>query len=143
MELQFIGAARTVTGSMHLVRTEKSTFLVDCGLYQGKRKEAFEINRTYDLFDPSKIDFIILTHAHIDHSGNLPTLVKNGFRGKIYATFATRDLVTIMLRDSAHIQEKDVEYVNKHRKRKGQNLFEPLYNSKDVSNALKLFVGIN
>ena len=143
MELQFIGAARTVTGSMHLVRTENSTFLVDCGLYQGKRKEAFEINRTYDQFDPSEIDFIILTHAHIDHSGNLPTLVKNGFRGKIYATFATRDLVSIMLRDSAHIQEKDIEYVNKKRKRKGQNPFEPLYDSKDVSDALKLFVGIN
>lgn len=143
MEIQFIGAARTVTGSMHLVRTGTTTFLVDCGLYQGKRKEAFEINRTYDLFDPEEIDFIILTHAHIDHSGNLPTLVKNGFRGKIYSTFATRDLVTIMLRDSAHIQEKDVEFVNKRRQKKGQKLFEPLYSGKDVSDALKLFVGIN
>ncbi|MCW8849607.1 MAG: MBL fold metallo-hydrolase [Melioribacteraceae bacterium] len=143
MEIQFIGAARTVTGSMHLVRTGTTTFLVDCGLYQGKRKEAFEINRTYDLFDPLEVDFIILTHAHIDHSGNLPTLVKNGFRGKIYATFATRDLVSIMLRDSAHIQEKDIEYVNKKRKRNGQNLFEPLYSQKDVNDALKLFVGIN
>jgi len=143
MEIQFIGAARTVTGSMHLVRTGTTTFLVDCGLYQGKRKEAFEINRTYDLFDPEEVDFIILTHAHIDHSGNLPTLVKNGFKGKIYATFATRDLVSIMLRDSAHIQEKDIEYVNKRRKKKGQNLFEPLYSQKDAGNALKLFVGIN
>jgi len=143
MDIQFIGAARTVTGSMHLVRTGTTTFLVDCGLYQGKRKEAFEINRTYDLFDPSEIDFIILTHAHIDHSGNLPTLVKNGFNGKIYSTFATRDLVTIMLRDSAHIQEKDIEYVNKKRKRKGQNPFEPLYTQADVTKAFKLFVGIN
>jgi len=143
MEIQFIGAARTVTGSMHLVRTGTTTFLVDCGLYQGKRKEAFEINRTYDLFDPLEVDFIILTHAHIDHSGNLPTLVKNGFKGKIYSTFATRDLVTIMLRDSAHIQEKDIEYVNKRRKKKGQNLFEPLYTKKDAGDALKLFVGIN
>lgn len=143
MEIQFIGAARTVTGSMHLVRTGTTTFLVDCGLYQGKRKEAFEINRTYDLFDPMEVDFIILTHAHIDHSGNLPTLVKNGFRGKIYSTFATRDLVSIMLRDSAHIQEKDVEYVNKKREKQGKNLFEPLYTKKDVSDALKLFVGIN
>ncbi|PID63208.1 MAG: MBL fold metallo-hydrolase [Ignavibacteriae bacterium] len=143
MEIQFIGAARTVTGSMHLVRTGTTTFLVDCGLYQGKRKEAFEINRTYDLFDPQEVDFIILTHAHIDHSGNIPTLVKNGFRGKIYSTFATRDLVTIMLRDSAHIQEKDIEYVNKKRKKNGQNLFEPLYTAKDVSKALKLFVGLN
>ena len=143
MEIQFIGAARTVTGSMHLVRTGTTTFLVDCGLYQGKRKEAFEINRTYDLFDPLEVDFIILTHAHIDHSGNLPTLVKNGFKGKIYSTFATRDLVTIMLRDSAHIQEKDIEYVNKKRQKKGQNPFEALYTQKDVSDALKLFVSIN
>ena len=143
MEIQFIGAARTVTGSMHLVRTGTTTFLVDCGLYQGKRKEAFEINRTYDLFDPMEVDFIILTHAHIDHSGNLPTLVKNGFKGKIYSTFATRDLVSIMLRDSAHIQEKDIEYVNKKRQKKGQNPFEPLYSQKDVIDALKLFVSIN
>lgn len=143
MEIQFIGAAQTVTGSMHLVRTGTTTFLVDCGLYQGKRKEAFEINRTYDQFDPLEIDFIILTHAHIDHSGNLPTLVKNGFKGKIYSTFATRDLVTIMLRDSAHIQEKDIEFVNKRRKKKGQNLFEPLYTQEDAHDALKLFIGIN
>jgi metallo-beta-lactamase family protein len=143
MEIQFIGAAKTVTGSMHLVRTGTTTFLVDCGLYQGKRKEAFEINRNFDLFDPAEINFIILTHAHIDHSGNLPTLVRKGFRGKIYSTFATRDLVSIMLRDSAHIQEKDVEYVNKRRIKNGQNPFEPLYTAKDVSDAMKLFVGIN
>ncbi len=143
MDIQFIGAAQTVTGSMHLVRTGTTNFLVDCGLYQGKRKLAFEINRNFDFFDPEEIDFVILTHAHIDHSGNLPTLVKNGFKGKIYSTFATRDLVAIMLRDSAHIQEKDVEYVNKKRKKKGQNLFEPLYTQEDAINALKLFVGIN
>lgn len=143
MEIQFIGAAQTVTGSMHLVKTGTTTFLVDCGLYQGKRKEAFEINRNFDLFDPLEIDFIILTHAHIDHAGNIPTLVRKGFKGKIYSTFATRDLASIMLRDSAHIQEKDVEYVNKRRKRNGQNLFEPLYVQKDASDALKLFIGIN
>lgn len=143
MEIQFVGAAQTVTGSMHLVRTGTTTFLVDCGLYQGKRKLAFEINRNFDLFDPAEIDFVILTHAHIDHSGNLPTLVKHGFKGRIYSTFATRDLVTIMLRDSAHIQEKDVEYVNKRRKRNGQKPFEPLYSSTDVTDALKLFVSIN
>ncbi len=143
MDIQFIGAAQTVTGSMHLVRTGTTNFLVDCGLYQGKRKLAFEINRNFEFFDPAEIDFVILTHAHIDHSGNLPTLVKKGFRGKIYSTFATRDLVTVMLRDSAHIQEKDVEYVNKKRKKKGQNLFEPLYTQEDALNALKLFVGLN
>lgn len=143
MEIQFIGAARTVTGSMHLVRTEDTTFLIDCGLFQGKRKEAFELNRTFDLFNPDEIDFVILTHAHIDHSGNLPTLVKYGFKGKIYSTFATRDLVSVMLRDSAHIQEKDIEFVNKKRAKNGQKLFEPLYTQKDVSNTLKLFVGLN
>lgn len=143
MEIQFIGAAKTVTGSMHLVRTETTTFLVDCGLYQGKRKEAFEINRHFDFFDPAKINFVILTHAHIDHSGNLPTLVRKGFKGKIFSTFATRDLVTIMLKDSAHVQEMDVKYVNKKRERQGKNLFEPLYKQKDVNDTLKLFVGIN
>ena len=117
MDIQFIGAAQTVTGSMHLVRTGSTNFLIDCGLYQGKRKLAFEINRNFDYFDPAEIDFVILSHAHIDHSGNLPTLVKNGFKGEIYSTFATRDLVAVMLRDSAHIQEKDVEYVNKKRRK--------------------------
>ena len=84
MEIQFIGAARTVTGSMHLVRANGYTFLLDCGMYQGKRKEAFELNRNFDQFDPKEIDFVILSHAHIDHSGNLPNLVKQGFSGKIF-----------------------------------------------------------
>ncbi|MDP3582963.1 MAG: MBL fold metallo-hydrolase, partial [Ignavibacteria bacterium] len=127
MKIKFIGAAQTVTGSMHLIQTENSTFLLDCGMFQGRRKDAYEINRNFDQFNPSEIDFVILSHAHIDHAGNLPTLVKNGFDGKIYSTFATRDLCTIMLQDSAHIQEKDVEYVNKRRKRDGKKLFEPLY----------------
>jgi len=143
MEIQFIGAARTVTGSMHLIRTNGTSFLLDCGLYQGKRKEAYELNRNFDLFDPSEIDFIILSHAHIDHAGNLPNLVKKGFSGNIYCTFATRDLSTLMLRDTAHIQEKDVEFVNKKRKKRGQNLFTPLYTQGDVEETLKLFVGIN
>jgi metallo-beta-lactamase family protein len=143
MEIKFIGAARTVTGSMHLIKTNNATFLLDCGLYQGKRKEAFEINRTFDHFDPKEIDFVILSHAHIDHAGNLPSLYKKGFRGKIYTTFATRDLCSIMLQDSAHIQEKDVEYVNKKRKRNNQKLFEPLYTQQDAINTLQHFIGIN
>ena len=143
MKLTFIGAARTVTGSMHLIKTEQATFLLDCGLYQGKRKEAFEINRTFDHFDPAEIDFVILSHAHIDHAGNLPSLVKKGFNGKIFSTFATRDLCAIMLQDSAHIQERDVEYVNKRRKKKGQNPFEPLYTQQDALQTLEHFVGIN
>ncbi len=143
MEIKFIGATQTVTGSMHLINACGKKFLLDCGLYQGKRKEAFELNRNFDHFDPKEIDFVILSHAHIDHSGNLPTLVKNGFEGKIYSTFATRDLASIMLQDSAHIQVKDVEYVNKKRKKKGQNLFEPLYTQEDAIVTIMTFVGLN
>lgn len=143
MEIQFAGAAQTVTGSMHHIKTKSANFLLDCGLYQGKRKEAYEINKKFDLFDPREIDFVILSHAHIDHSGNLPSLVKNGFTGKIYSTFATRDLCTIMLLDTAHIQQKDVEFVNKRRKRQNQNLFEPLYIEEDAKKTLLQFVGIN
>ena len=143
MEIKFIGAAKTVTGSMHLIKTENETFLLDCGLYQGRRKEAYEINRNFDEFDPQEINFVILSHAHIDHVGNLPTLVKNGFKGNVYSTFATRDLASLLLRDSAHIQEKDVEYVNKKRKKQGKNLFEPLYVEKDANETLRRFVGVN
>lgn len=143
MRIQFIGAAQTVTGSMHLIEVNNKKFLLDCGLYQGKRKEAFEINRKFEYFDPAEIDFVILSHAHIDHAGNLPSLVKKGFKGNIYSTFATKDLATIMLMDSAHIQEKDVEFVNKRRKKQNKNLFEPLYTEDDARETLKLFVGLN
>lgn len=143
MKIKFIGAAETVTGSMHLIEAAGKKFLLDCGLYQGKRKLAFELNRKFDEFDPTEIDFVILSHAHIDHSGNLPSLVKNGFKGKIYSTFATKDLCSIMLMDSAHIQEKDVEYVNKKRKKQGKNLFEPLYTQEHAHETIKKFVGLN
>jgi len=139
MKLEFIGAAQTVTGSMHHLTVNGKSYLLDCGLYQGKRKEAFEINRNFDFFNPEKIECLILSHAHIDHSGNIPNLVKNGFRGKIYCTPATKDLTILMLKDSAHIQEKDVEFVNKRRKKQGKNLFEPLYTIEDVENAIELF----
>ncbi|MGA8263183.1 MAG: MBL fold metallo-hydrolase, partial [Ignavibacteriaceae bacterium] len=138
MKLQFIGAARTVTGSMHHLTVNNKQYLLDCGLYQGRRKEAFEINRNFDLFDPSKIECLILSHAHIDHCGNIPNLVKKGFAGNIYCTPATKDLITYMLKDSAHIQEKDVEFVNKRRKKQGKNPFEPLYTNEDVEKALEL-----
>ncbi len=138
MKLQFIGAARTVTGSMHHLIVNGKHYLLDCGLYQGKRKEAFEINRNFNFFDPSKIECLILSHAHIDHCGNIPNLVKKGFSGDIYCTPATKDLITYMLKDSAHIQEKDVEFVNKRRKKQGKNLFEPLYTNEDVEKALEL-----
>lgn len=143
MKIKFIGAAQTVTGSMHLVKSNGYTFLMDCGLYQGKRKLAFELNRNFDEFDPAEIDFVILSHAHIDHSGNLPSLVKRGFKGNIYCTFATKDLASVMLKDSAHIQEMDVKYVNKKREKQGKNLFEPLYTQDDIPQTLKQFVGIN
>jgi metallo-beta-lactamase family protein len=143
MKIKFIGAAQTVTGSMHYIEAAGKKFILDCGLVQGKRKESFEINKTFEFFEPGELDFVILSHAHIDHAGNLPNLIKNGFTGNIYCTFATRDLASLMLTDSAHIQEKDVEFVNKRRKKQGKNPFEPLYTQQDVNNTIPLFVGLN
>lgn len=137
MKLQFWGAAQVVTGSMHLLSVNGYNILLDSGLYQGRRKVAFELNRQLP-FDPSDIDALILSHAHIDHSGNIPSLVKNGFKGSIWCTPATQDLIGYMLRDSAHIQQYDVRYVNKKRRRKKKKPFEPLYVEKDVENTLKL-----
>jgi len=141
MEIRFIGAARTTTGSMHLLSANDQNVLLDCGLYQGKRKEAFERNRNLRV-RPAKLDTVVLSHAHIDHSGNLPTLVRRGFAGAIYATPATIDLCDIMLRDSAHLQELDVEYVNRKRLRAGKKPFEPLYGPEDVEKVMKRFVPV-
>lgn len=141
MRLQFWGAAQTVTGSMHLLEVGGKKILLDCGLFQGRRKEAYEINRVLP-FNPAEIHAVVLSHAHIDHIGNLPTLVRNGFRGKIYATAATRDLASIMLLDSAHIQESDVKFVNKHRFAEQRKLFEPLYYKKDAVETLSRFVSV-
>ena len=143
MKLIFKGATRTVTGSKHIVETKKGRLLLDCGMFQGKRKEAYEINKAIDGIEPGSIDKIILSHAHIDHSGNIPTFVKRGYKGDIVCTHATRDLVNAMLRDSAHIQEMDVKYVNKKREKKGQALFEPLYTMDDALNSLQYFVSYN
>ena len=129
MKVQFWGAAQTVTGSMHLVHVAGKQVLLDCGLYQGKRKLAFEKNRKLP-FDPKSIDAVVLSHAHIDHSGNLPSLIRGGYRGPIYSTSATRDLAAFMLLDSAKIQKYDVKYVNKKRRKKNQRPFEPLYEQK-------------
>jgi len=131
MKITFLGAAQTVTGSQFLVEVNRARLLVDCGLYQGKRDESYTRNRTFQ-FDPVQVDATILTHAHIDHSGNLPNLVKNGFRGEIYGTPATCDLADIMLRDSGRIQEADVEFVNKKRARRGEPPVEPLYTEEDA-----------
>ena len=141
MKLTFHGATRTVTGSQHLLEANGTRILLECGLFQGKRKQAFEINRQFP-FDPAEIDVLVLSHAHIDHSGNLPNLVKSGFRGDVLCTFATRDLCAIMLRDSAHIQQQDAEYVNKRRARGGEPPVEPLYDLEDAVEALKYFMAI-
>jgi len=138
MQLQFWGAARTVTGSMHLLTVGGRKVLLDCGLYQGKRKEAFLRNRTLP-FDARAIDAVVLSHAHIDHSGNLPSLVRAGFTGRIHATPATRDLCAYMLLDSARLQANDVEHVNRRRRAEKQTPFEPLYDEDDVVATLRLF----
>jgi metallo-beta-lactamase family protein len=141
VKLEFWGAAQTVTGSMHLLEIKGTRILLECGLFQGKRREGFERNRKLP-FDPKAIDMMILSHAHIDHSGNIPNLVKNGFEGPIYCTFATRDLCSAMLRDSGHIQEMDVEYVNKKRARKGEPPVEPIYTTEDAVASLGQFVSL-
>lgn len=142
MHVQFWGAAREVTGSMHLVDTGRSRILLDCGLYQGRRKGAFERNRNLP-FAASEIDAVVLSHAHLDHAGNLPSLVRAGFRGPIWTTHATADLCGHMLMDSAHIQVSDVKYVNRRRRRQGRRLFEPLYTPEDVEETLSLFRGVD
>lgn len=142
MKLKFCGADRTVTGSQHLLEVNGKKILLDCGLYQGKREEAYDINRTF-LFDPQELHCVVLSHAHIDHSGNLPSLRAKGFTGDIYSTTATRDLCSIMLLDSAHIQEKDTEYVNKRRAKKHLAPFNPLYRIDDAKNVLKNFKTVN
>ena len=136
--ITFHGAAQEVTGSMHLVEYGGRRILLDCGLVQGKRKEAFEKNRN-PAVDPATVDAIILSHAHIDHSGNLPTFYKLGFRGKIYATPATRDLCEVMLRDSARVQVRQVELINRLRREKNQRLFETLYEEADAEGVLTHF----
>ena len=138
MKVEFWGAAQTVTGSMHLIHHRGRQILLDCGLYQGRRKIAFERNRKLP-FDAKAVDCVVLSHAHIDHSGNLPSLVKSGFKGPIYSTSASRDLAAVMLIDSAKIQVNDVKYVNKKRKKKGQALFEPLYEQPHAVGALNKF----
>jgi metallo-beta-lactamase family protein len=139
VEITFWGAARAVTGSQHLIHVNGKRVLLDCGLMQGHRAEAFERNRNLP-FDPKSIDAVILSHAHVDHCGNLPTLVKGGFRGDIHCTMATADLVSIMLRDSAHINSKDVQYVNRKHRRKGLPPVEPLYTIEEAEHALDYLV---
>ncbi len=133
MKLRFHGAARSVTGSRHLLDTADGRILLDCGLYQGPRAESFQRNRSFG-FDPKSVDAVVLSHAHIDHSGALPALVRAGFTGPVYATPATADLAAVMLEDSAFIQERDLEYVNR---REGTHR-EPLYTIDDARATAKL-----
>jgi len=142
MKIAFHGAAQTVTGSKHLLTLKNGkSYLLDCGLFQGMGKDTEAMNLDWG-FDPAVVDFLILSHAHIDHSGLIPKLVKDGFRGKIFCTHGTRDLTAILLEDSAHIQESDAKYSNKSRKLKGQPLIQPLYNAENARQAIGLFEAV-
>lgn len=141
MYLTFLGAARTVTGSMHLLEVNGARILLDCGLYQGRRAEANERNRNIPEA-AIRSDCLILSHAHIDHSGNVPGLCRAGFKGPIYATAATRDLCRVMLEDSAHIQEQDAQFLSKKNQRHGLPPIEPLYTIDDARRCMRQFVGL-
>lgn len=143
IELQFIGAAREVTGSKHILRTSKATVLLDCGMFQGRRRESNEQNRKMQV-PVDDIDAVVLSHAHIDHAGLLPLLYKKGYRGPVYATPATRDLCTPMLLDAAMIQEADAKHIQKliERDRLDMDPVEPLYNQEDVTGLLGQIVGL-
>lgn len=138
MKITFLGATKTVTGSNILIETNEKKFLIDCGLFQGQEKE-IALNIDEFMFDPKEIDFMILTHAHIDHSGRIPKLYVNGYRGPIYATKPTCDLCEIMLPDSGYVQESEVEWLNRKRKREGKHDVLPLYTHQDAIDSLVLF----
>lgn len=140
MKISFHGAARTVTGSKHLLTLKNGKrLLLDCGMFQGMGKETDLLNRDFG-FDPRRVDVMILSHAHIDHSGLIPRLIAEGFEGKIFCTSATKDLATILLKDSAEIQEDDVRYINKKRSSQGMNYLRPLYTVEDAERAADYFV---
>jgi metallo-beta-lactamase family protein len=141
MRLTFYGATQEVTGSMHLLEVNGKRILLECGLYQGPRAETYTRNLHFP-FDVATIDTVIISHAHIDHVGNLPNLVKQGFRGNVWSTAATRNLATYMLMDSAYIHENDASYVNKQRARAGEPRIEPLYTRNDAQVALEQFVAV-
>ena len=139
MKIHFLGAARTTTGSMYLLEINGKKLLLECGLFQGHREETTQRNTSFP-FDPRTIDAVVLSHAHIDHAGNLPNLAKQGYDGPIHCTEATRDLCAIMLIDSAHIQESDALFVSKWRAKKNLPPVEPLYRIVDAEKAVKQFV---
>ena len=142
MKIHYLGAARTTTGSMYLMEVNGARILLECGLYQGRREESEARNRAFP-FDPSTLDAVILSHAHIDHSGNLPALCRRGYTGNIWSTFATRDLCAVMLEDSARVQLADSQYVSKQRAKQGLPAVEPLYTVEDAERAVRQFVAVN
>ncbi|MEW8222178.1 MAG: MBL fold metallo-hydrolase [Candidatus Thiodiazotropha taylori] len=141
MQIEFYGATSGITGSCHILRVNGETILLDCGLIQGRREE-MEKNRRPFPFSPDEISAVVLSHGHIDHSGRIPLLVKQGYQGPIYAQNATMELCDIMLQDSAFLQEKDAQYENKWRKRKGKPFIDPLYTVADAQEALENMVGL-
>lgn len=138
MKIHFLGASGTVTGSCYLLEINRMKILVDCGLFQGS-KELRDLNQEAFPYNPAEIDYLLLTHAHIDHSGLIPRLCKSGFNGRIICTDATRDLASVMLPDSGHIQEMEIEWQNRKRRRAGKSLLEPLYTAEDGKDCLKFF----
>ncbi|RJP52139.1 MAG: MBL fold metallo-hydrolase [Anaerolineaceae bacterium] len=142
MRINFHGAAHTVTGSQHLIEVNGSKLLLDCGLYQGRRADTYARNLNFH-YNPRDVDAVILSHAHIDHSGNLPNLVKQGYERRIFATHATADLASLMIQDSGHIQESDAEYINKKRAQRGEPPVEPLYTKEDAEQVAGMFKGVD
>ncbi len=142
MKIHFCGAAGTTTGSQHLLEVNGKRILLDCGLYQGHRADELRINREFPFFDPASLDHVILSHAHIDHSGNIPNLVKRGYKGNVYCTHATRSLCAIMLVDAARIQEHDCAFLTKMHKRAGGTgtVAEVIYTEEDARKCLDSFV---
>ncbi|MEW6083745.1 MAG: MBL fold metallo-hydrolase [Chloroflexota bacterium] len=142
MRINFHGAAHTVTGSQHLLEINGHRLLLDCGLYQGRREETYSRNWKF-AYDARKVDAVILSHAHIDHCGNLPNLVDDGYEGPVYATRATADLATLMMADSGRIQESDAEFVNRKKLARGEPPIEPLYTEADARRAADLLRGVD
>ncbi len=140
IKIRFHGAVRTVTGSLHTIQNGTSRIAIDCGLFQGHRQEFYERNSSFP-FEPSALDAVVLSHAHIDHSGNIPNLIKKGFNGKIFCTSATEDLCSAMLPDSGHIQEEDAKFVSKIHRKKGLPPVHPLYTRKEAEDSLEFFQG--
>ena len=142
MRISFHGAAHTVTGSQHLLEINGLKLLLDCGLYQGRRSETYERNLKF-AYDVKSVAAVILSHAHIDHAGNLPNLVKQGYEGPIFTTHATKELASLMILDSAHIQEADAKFVNKKRAQRAEEPVEPLYTTADAENVTGMFKGVD